>query len=110
MKIWASLVAQMVKNVPTMQETWVKSLGWEDSLEKEMATHSSIFAWEIPWTELPRRLQWDDKRAAAAATKSLQSCPTLCDPMDSSPPSSSVYGILHARILTGVGCHSLLQN
>ena len=48
-----SLVAQMVKNLPAMQETWVQSLGQEDSLEKEMATHSSMLAWEIPWTEEP---------------------------------------------------------
>ena len=47
---WSSLVAQMVKNLPAMWETWVQSLGWEDSLEKEMATHSSILAWRIPWT------------------------------------------------------------
>ena len=51
------MVAQMVKCLPTMQETWVQSLGQEDLLEKEMATHSSIFAWEIPWTEEPGRLQ-----------------------------------------------------
>ena len=43
----------MVKNLPAMQETWVRSLGWEDPLEKEMATHSSILAWRIPWTEEP---------------------------------------------------------
>ena len=48
--IWASLVAQLVKNLPAMQETWVKSLGWEGSLEKGKATHSSILAWRIPWT------------------------------------------------------------
>jgi len=47
---WASLVAQLVKNPPPMQETWVRSLGWEDPLEKEKATHSSILAWRIPWT------------------------------------------------------------
>ena len=52
-----TLVAQMVKRQPTMQETQVQSLGWEDLLEKEMATHSSIFAWKIPWTEEPGRLQ-----------------------------------------------------
>ena len=46
-------MAQRVKNLPTMQETWVQSLGWEDLLEKEMGTHSSILAWEIPWTEEP---------------------------------------------------------
>jgi len=56
---WASLVAQLVKNLPAMRETWVQSLGWEDPLEKEMATHSSILAWRITvhgvaksWTQL----------------------------------------------------------
>ena len=49
----ASLVAQTVKNLPAMLEMQVQSLGWEDPLEKEMATHSSILAWEIPWTEEP---------------------------------------------------------
>ena len=53
----ASLVAQMVKNLPAMQETWVQSLGQEDPLEKGMATHSNILAWRIPWTEEPGRLQ-----------------------------------------------------
>ena len=53
----ASLVAKMVKNLPAMQVTWVRSLGWEDSLEKEMATHSSILAWRILWTEEPGGLQ-----------------------------------------------------
>ena len=48
---WASLVAQLIKNPPTMRETWVWSLGWEDPLEKGKATHSSILAWRIPWTE-----------------------------------------------------------
>ena len=47
---WASVVAQLVKNPPAMQETWVRSLGWEDPLEKGKATHSSILAWRIPWT------------------------------------------------------------
>ena len=54
---WASLVAQRVKRLPTIQETQVQSLGREDPLEKEMATHSSILAWKIPWTEEPGRLQ-----------------------------------------------------
>ena len=49
----ASLVAQMVNNLPAKQETWVLSLGWEDPLEKRMATHSSVLAWRIPWTEEP---------------------------------------------------------
>ena len=52
-----ALVAQAVKNLPSMQETWVQSLGLEDLLEKEMATHSSILAWKIPWMEEPGRLQ-----------------------------------------------------
>ena len=53
-----SLVAQMVKRLSTMRETpWVRALGWEDPLEKEMATHSSTIAWKITWTEEPGRLQ-----------------------------------------------------
>ena len=55
--LWASLMAQRLKRLPVVQETWVRSLGWEDPLEKEMATHSSILAWEIPWTEEPGGLQ-----------------------------------------------------
>ena len=51
----ASLVSQMVKSLPAMQETWVWSLGWEDPLEKEMASHSSNLAWKIPWMEEPGR-------------------------------------------------------
>ena len=47
---WASLVAQLVKNLPAMQETWIRSLGWTYTLEKGKATHSSILAWRIPWT------------------------------------------------------------
>ena len=53
----ASLVAQMVKNLPAVQETCVQSLGQEDPLEKKMAIHSSILAWRIPWTEEPGRLR-----------------------------------------------------
>ena len=51
--IWASLIVQTVNNLPAMQETRVQFLGQEDPLEKEMATHSSILAWDIPWTEEP---------------------------------------------------------
>ena len=51
-------MAQMVKNPPAMQETWIQFLGLEDALEKGMATHSSILAWRIPWTEEPGRLQF----------------------------------------------------
>jgi len=57
MYTWASLVAQMLKNLPVMQETWDRSLGWEDPLEKGKAIHSSILAWRIPWTEEPNGLQ-----------------------------------------------------
>ena len=53
----ASLVAQMVKHLLAMWETWVQSLGWEDPLEKDMATHSSTLAWRIPWMEEPGGLQ-----------------------------------------------------
>ena len=58
-----SLVAQLEKNLPAVQETQTRSLDWEGPLEKEMATHSDILAWEIPWTEEPTRLHtpWDRK-------------------------------------------------
>ena len=119
-----------------MQETWVQSLGQEDPLEKEMATLSSILAWEVPWTvepggsmgsqragyDLATKQQQHNRftvscsfpmystvalyvyvyAAAAAAAKSLQSCPTLCDPADSSPLGSPVPGILQARTLEWV--------
>ena len=55
--IWASLMAYTVKNPPVVQETQVRSLGWEDLLEEGTATHSSILAWRIPWTEEPGELQ-----------------------------------------------------
>ena len=54
---WASLVTQMVKNLPAMQKTWVRSMTLEDPLEEGVATHSSILAWRIPWTEEPGGLQ-----------------------------------------------------
>ena len=53
-------MAQRLKHLPAMREIWVQSLGWEDPLEKEMATHSSILAWRIPWTEEPGGLQSTD--------------------------------------------------
>ena len=55
--VGAFLVAQPVKHLPTRWETWVRFQGWEDPLEKEMATHSRTIAWKIPWTEEPGRLQ-----------------------------------------------------
>ena len=57
LRLSTSLVAQLVKNLPAMQETWVRSLGWEDSLEKGKAIHSSILAWRIPWTVQSMMLQ-----------------------------------------------------
>ena len=57
LQYWASLVAQMVKRLPAMRETWIQSLGLEDPLEKELATHSTILAWKIPWMEEPGRLR-----------------------------------------------------
>ena len=57
MRIWASLVAQTVKNPPAMHKTWVPSLGWEDPLEKGMAIHSNILAWRIPMDSVPGALQ-----------------------------------------------------
>ena len=102
-----------------MQETQVWSLGGEDPLEKGMATHSSILAWRIPWTEDPGGLQSMGLQRVldtteqltlastiqsnhAAAAKSLQSCPTLCDPTDGSPPGSPIPGILQAGTLEWV--------
>ena len=108
----ASLGAQTVKNLPAMLETWVRSLGWEDSLEEEMATHSSILAWRNPWTKEPggpqsiglQRLGYDWNDSATAVSEQInyvkykivvghkkevkvaQSCPTLCDPMEFSRP------------------------
>ena len=105
---------------------WVWPLGWEDPLEEVKATHPTTLAWRLPWTEESGGLQsmgWQRVRhywgnlvcttpkpainlfnnaAAAAAAKSLQSCPTLCDPIDGSPPGSCVPGILQARILEWV--------
>ena len=62
-----SLVAQSVKNLPAVQETQARSLGWEDPLEKEIANHSSIVAWKIPWTEEPSRLQSLESQELAMA-------------------------------------------
>ena len=58
-----SLVAQTVKHLPTVRETWVRSLGQEEPLEKEMATHFRTLAWKIPWTEEPGGLQWGHKES-----------------------------------------------
>ena len=122
----ASLVAQTVKSLPAIWETWVRSLSWEDPLEKKMAIpfgileFSSILAWRIPWTEEPGGLlsmglqrvrhDWVTNIHNGFLSKSevTQSCPTVCDPMDCSPPSSSVHGDSSGNN-TGVGCHFLLH-
>ena len=64
-----SLIAHLIKNLPAMQETWVRFLGWEDPLEKEMAIHFSILAWKIPWTEEPGGLQPMRSQESDLATK-----------------------------------------
>ena len=104
-------MAQTVNNPPAMWEAWVRSLGREDPLEKEMATHSSILSWRIQWTEEPGRLQSiaslrvrHDRVLLTLQIQVLvaQSCLTLCSPMDCSPQGSSAYGIFQARILEWV--------
>ena len=110
-------MAQKVKNLSAVQETWVQSLGREDPLEKGMDTQSSILAWRIPWTGEPGRLQsmgsqrvrhnWAMKHIfifmlCAVLCLVTQLCPTLCDSTDCSPPGSSVHGISQARILEWV--------
>ena len=123
MYTWASLVAQMVKNPPAMQETWVWPLGWEDPLEEGMATHSSILVWRIPidrgaWqatvhgvTKSQTRLRdWTELNRGKHSLSSVvaQLCPTLCNSMDCCLPGSSVYGDSPGKN-TGMGSHSLLQ-
>ena len=70
-----------------MQETRIRPLGWEDTLEEEMATHSSILAWRIPWTEEPGGLQ----SSSVPFSSVIHSCPILCDPMDCSIPGLPVH-------------------
>ena len=77
-------MAQTVKNLPVMWKIWVQSLGWEDLLEKEMATHSSILAWRIPWTEESEELTLINELRSVAPTYSLQESgdlsPSTCSP------------------------------
>ena len=90
---WASLVVQSVRNLPQVQETQVQSMGQEDPLEKEMATHSSILAWGIPWAEEPGGLQSTGlpKVKHSSVQSVTQSCPTLYDPMNRSTPGLPVH-------------------
>ena len=121
-------MAQMVKNLPAMQETQVWSLGWKDPLEEGMASYSSVLVWRILWTEEPGSLQtiglqrvghdwgtntftfssclsqghhqsWGGSSGRGGDGLVTQLCPTLCDRMDCSPQVSTVHGISQARIL-----------
>ena len=102
----AILVAQLVNNPHAMRETWVRSLGWEDPLEKGKATHCSILAWGIPWTMGSQRVGHDWVTFTFTFHLVAQLCLTLCNPRDYSPPGSSVHGILQARILEWVAMPS----
>ena len=73
------MVAQMVKNLSAMPETWVQSLGWEDPLEKGMATHSNIILWRIPQTKEPVGLQWAPVHGVAKSQTKLSDYPLLED-------------------------------
>ena len=125
--VCASLVAQMIKNLPAMPETQVQSLGWENPLEKGMATHSSILAGEFHGQRsLAGYSAWDHKESdttewltrsyicvcvcvyVCVLAKLLQLCPALCHPLDCSPLGSSVHGILQARILEWVAMPLLI--
>ena len=77
-RYWASLVAQLVKNLPAMQETWVQSLGWEDPLEKGKATHPTILAWRIPWTEVPGVTESDTAEHLSLSHAIFLDCMYLC--------------------------------
>ena len=117
-------MAQLVKNLPAMWETWVWSLGWEDPLEKGKATHSNILAWRIPWTIVhgvaKSQTQWNEVGSILFSLKGLieaccavlclvtQSCPTLCNSVDFSLPGLPVHGHSLGKN-TWVGCRALLQ-
>ena len=109
-----SLLAQPIKHLPTMQETWVQSLGWEDPLEKEVASHSNTFAWKIPWTEEPggqiSSMPWifikkpthEPLRMPDLFKFLSESCSVMSDSL---PP----HGLNSPGKNTGVGSHFFLQ-
>ena len=113
---WASPVAQRLKRLPAMRETPVRSLGQEDPLEKEMATHSSILAWRIPWRKdclgtvhgVVKSRTWlsDFTSLVAITVVHTQSCLTLRNSMSCSLPGSSFHGVFLARILEQVAISS----
>ena len=82
------LVAQMVKNLPEEQGPWVRSLGWEDPLEEAMATHSSIVAWRIPWTEKPGGLQSTGSQRVGQTERLSRAHSTQAVSLPSEPPGS----------------------
>ena len=83
---WASLLAQMVKNLPSVEETWVQSLGWEAPLEEGLATHSSILAWRIPRTEEPGGLQSTGSHTWAQMRRLSAHAPDIRIPLHPDPP------------------------
>ena len=93
-------MVQMVKNLPAMWKTWVKSLGQEDSMEKGMLTHSSVLAWRIPWTDPTVYVATESDTTERLTLTNIcsvqfssvtQSCPTLCNPMNHSTPGLPVH-------------------
>ena len=101
-------IAQLVKNLPAMRETWVQSLGWEDPLEKGKATHSSIVPWRILWTVVHGLAKSQTPLSDFHFHFCLvaQSCPTLCSPWTVAHQAPLSMGILQARILEWVAMPS----
>ena len=98
--MWSSLVVQMVKYLPAMWETQVRSLGWEDPLEKEMETHSSTLAWEIPWTFHWRSLvgygPWGHKESDTTSNFTFLLCPSHCGMNESVSGVFYVMALIHS--------------
>ena len=102
----ASLVAQTVKNLPTLQETQVQSPGGEDPLEEEMAVHSSILAWRLPWTEEPGGLpSVGSHRESDTTERLILSLPLLCS---SSSPGPLIHtGVILPVLMAGIFCQEM---
>ena len=93
-------MAKLVKNPPAMQETWVRSLGWEDALEKGMATHSSIFAWRIPWATADDDCSHEIKRRLLPGRKGMTSLQSALKSRDfaNKGPYSQSYGFPSSHV------------
>ena len=89
-------MAQRIKRLPAMQETQVQSLGWEDPLEKEMATHSSILAWRVPWTEKP---EWATVHGVSKSRTQLSDFTSTLDEPSSSTPKEGLLPSKAPRML-----------